>query len=924
MTATFVPGSLVHARGREWVVEPSPNTSVLRLRPLGGSDQDVAVILPALEREVPRAATFDWPDPSKAGSHDAARLLRDSLQLKLRAGAGPFRSFGNIAVEPRAYQLVPLLMALRQSVVRLLIADDVGIGKTIEAGLIARELFDRAEIDSVAVLCPPHLVDQWCQELSNRFHFPAIGLTASSAAKLERLLPQGKSIFDENPFVVVSLDYIKSERHRDHFLNTAPGFLIVDEAHTCTRIGAGRQLRFDLLRKLSENKERHLVLLTATPHSGDDEAFHNLLSLLAPEFAELQGLDANARKPLRDELARHFVQRRRKDIDEWQDNPVFPKRFVAECTYSLTGKWGEFFDHVQEYCRGLAERSSTHLAWYATLALLRCVSSSPAAAIRALETRLGVEAEAQPEAEEELLLDGVAEELQENDVEPAGQIENEEFLRGLIGEARALQGVAGDPKLACLVKELKGLVKEGFHPVVFCRYVATAEYVADELRKSFRGVAIDAVSGRYSSDEREERIQALISSGDKNRILVATDCLSEGINLQHGFTAVVHYDLAWNPTRHEQREGRVDRFGQRSKEVKCALLYGQDNPVDGFILKVILRKAKEIQDKLGVMVPMPEDESRLRTAMLQSALMKRSHAATLQTSLDFGLEMDLAPIQTRWDDAMEKAKANRTVFAQRRLKPEEVLPEWNRERKVLGDPSDVLRFLDSSCRRLQVHPESVDGSVTARRLDLSGFPQVLKERLELEGLVGVQTVDAVFPPHPSARFLHRTDPLIALLSDHLLEGALAGTHTLASRSAAVVTNSVQKVTTIFLLRLRHCLGVRRRNQSRNLLAEEAVAVAVEGRANAVWLPEEAASKLLDVVATSNLSPDQAANQVRSALEFLQTQTPRLEEVARERATQLLTDHRRVREASRDVGDYSVTPSLPVDVMGVYVLLPEEL
>jgi hypothetical protein len=132
------------------------------------------------------------------------------------------------------------------------------------------------------------------------------------------------------------------------------------------------------------------------------------------------------------------------------------------------------------------------------------------------------------------------------------------------------------------------------------------------------------------------------------------------------------------------------------------------------------------------------------------------------------------------------------------------------------------------------------------------------------------------------------------------------------------------VTTIFLLRLRHCLGVRRRNQSRNLLAEEAVAVAVEGRANAVWLPEEAASKLLDVVATSNLSPDQAANQVRSALEFLQTQTPRLEEVARERATQLLTDHRRVREASRDVGDYSVTPSLPVDVMGVYVLLPEEL
>lgn len=924
MTTSFVPGSLVHARGREWVVEPSLENSILRLRPLGGSDQDVAVILPALEREAPRAATFAWPDPTMAGSHDAARLLRDSLQLKLRAGAGPFRSFGNIAVEPRAYQLVPLLMALRQSVVRLLIADDVGIGKTIEAGLIARELYDRAEIERVAVLCPPHLVEQWCGELANRFHFPAVGLTASSAARLERSLPQGKSVFDVNPFVVVSLDYIKSERHRDHFLSTAGEFLIVDEAHTCTRAGAGRQLRFDLLRKLSENKERHLVLLTATPHSGDDEAFHNLLSLLDPEFGQLQGLDANARKPLRDELARHFVQRRRKDIDEWQDNPVFPKRLVAECTYALSGKWGEFFDHVQDYCRGLAERSSTHLAWYATLALLRCVSSSPAAAIRALETRLGVDVETQPEAEEESLLDGVAEELQENDLEPAGQIENESFLRGLIEEARTLQGVSGDPKLVSLVKELDDLVKEGFHPVVFCRYVATAEYVAEELRKKFKGAAIDAVSGRYSSEEREERVQALIESGNKTRILVATDCLSEGVNLQHGFTAVVHYDLAWNPTRHEQREGRVDRFGQRSPTVKCALLYGQDNPVDGFILKVILRKAKEIQDKLGVMVPMPEDESRLRMAMLQSALMKRSHAATLQTSLDFGREMDLETIQTRWDDAMEKAKANRTVFAQRRIKPEEVLPEWNRERHVLGDASDVLRFLDSSCRRLQVHPESVAGSATARRLDLSGFPEILLERLKLEGLTGTQTVDAVFPPHQSARFLHRTDPLIALLSDYLLEGSLAGTHTLAARSAAVVTNSVQKVTTIFLLRLRHCLGIKRRGESRNLLAEEAVAVAVEGRANATWLSEGTASKLLDVVATSNLSSDQAAHQVRSALEFLRTQTPRLEELARERAAQLLADHRRVREASRDVGEYTVTPSLPVDVMGVYVLLPEEL
>ena len=110
------------------------------------------------------------PTPSQLGGHDAALLLRDALLLSLRRGAGPFRSFGQIAVEPRAYQLVPLLMALKLDPVRLLIADDVGVGKTIEAALILRELIDRGDIDRSVVLCPPHLVGQWVTELEARFN----------------------------------------------------------------------------------------------------------------------------------------------------------------------------------------------------------------------------------------------------------------------------------------------------------------------------------------------------------------------------------------------------------------------------------------------------------------------------------------------------------------------------------------------------------------------------------------------------------------------------------------------------------------------------------------------------------------------------------------------------------------------------------
>ena len=125
MTAAlkFQPGSLVRARGREWVVLPDPREDILRLRPLGGTESDSTVIYLPLEAKPPEAATFAPPNAEKPGSQAAGLLLRDSLRLKLRSGAGPFRSFGNIGVEPRAYQLVPMLMALRLETVRLLIAE---------------------------------------------------------------------------------------------------------------------------------------------------------------------------------------------------------------------------------------------------------------------------------------------------------------------------------------------------------------------------------------------------------------------------------------------------------------------------------------------------------------------------------------------------------------------------------------------------------------------------------------------------------------------------------------------------------------------------------------------------------------------------------------------------------------------------------
>src|SRR6266702_1358644 len=181
---SFAIGSLVKARGREWVVLPESGEQMRVLRPLGETEDEVTGIYVPLERVDP--AHFDLPDPAQLGDYRSCRLLRDAVRLGFRSSAGPFRSFGHIAVEPRPYQLVPLLMALKLDPVRMLIADDVGIGKTIEACLIARELLDRGEVARMAVLCPPQLAEQWQNELRDKFHIDAAIVLPGTVTRLER------------------------------------------------------------------------------------------------------------------------------------------------------------------------------------------------------------------------------------------------------------------------------------------------------------------------------------------------------------------------------------------------------------------------------------------------------------------------------------------------------------------------------------------------------------------------------------------------------------------------------------------------------------------------------------------------------------------------------------------------------------------
>ena len=182
---------------------------------------------------------------------------------------------------------------------------------------------------------------------------------------------------------------------------------------------------------------------------------------------------------------------------------------------------------------------------------------------------------------------------------------------------------------------LRPLLAEGANPIVFCRFIATAEHVAAGLRKAFPKLRVEAVTGLLTPEDRRARVESMADAGQ--RILVATDCLSEGINLQHLFDAVVHYDLSWNPTRHQQREGRVDRFGQPAKVVRSVLLYSPDSAIDGAVLEVILRKAEAIRQATGVTVPLPEERSAVAGALMNAVLLRKGR--TQQLTLDFGIDL---------------------------------------------------------------------------------------------------------------------------------------------------------------------------------------------------------------------------------------------------------------------------------------------
>ena len=938
---SFPPGALVQARGRTWVVLPPEEEDVIRVRPVDGSDADVAGIFLGVEPDAVSPASYPPPNPTAAGDFTSALLLRDAVRLSLRSGAGPFRSLGHLSFTPRPYQFVPLLMALRQEQVRLLIADDVGVGKTIEAALIARELLDRGVIRRIAVLCPPHLCEQWEQELREKFGIRAVVVQPSKMARLERDLPRADlGIFQHHTHFVCSVDFIKAGSYRGAFLDNAPDLIIVDEAHSSARprgdTDSGQHQRYTLMRDIADLPGRHLVLTTATPHSGIEESFRSILGLLDRSFDLAPDLELS-RRP----LLPHVIQRRRRELERWLgDDTPFPERDSVETPYHMSARYVKLYEDVLDYCResvsvdGAASGQQQRVRYWAAIAILRCLLSSPKAAESMLEKRTEKRRRSSSVIEGDVsdpdlafstqVLDSDAEDGAP-DYAPTAPLDEallsqKELSRldGFLKTAQSLVGPDHDKKLAQCASVVSDLLKDGFRPIVFCRFIATADYLGEQLQNLLKGahpgLRVRAVTGAVGDEQRREIVDDL--ADEKVRVLVATDCLSEGINLQKDFDAVLHYDLPWNPNRLEQREGRIDRYGQEKEIVKTTLLYGADNPMDLVVLDVLIRKARLIRSRLGIAVPVPVESEQVVQAVIDSVLLRRG-----DRSRQISLPLEgpgVSGLHSEWDRTAEREEKTRAFFSQEGINPDEVAHELQEMVPVLGSEADVHHFVADAIQRFNgelrltrdprifdLMPGDMAERIRERDATIKSFPL----RVAFEGIA----------PERIA-YVGRDHSVVSTLAEAVISRALEGDATFFRRSGAIYTDAVTTRTVVLVLRLRYLLNEGAASQ----FAEEVITPAFRRDVNGEldWL-EPLGSRGLELLSMAepraNITQEERHRQVEWALTQLTGNEDWWRPVIEARSEALSAAHRRLRSVVKSkplrISEY------PPDILGCFVLGP---
>ncbi|MGH3884705.1 MAG: DISARM system SNF2-like helicase DrmD, partial [Pseudonocardiaceae bacterium] len=543
---------------------------------LGTMVHDVAV-LPSPERG------FDEPSELAAFLHAVrwgAIASADTTALQ-----APFRS----GIQIEDYQLDPVVRALSMPRTNLLIADDVGLGKTIEAGLVMQELMLRHRARTMLIVCPAGLTVQWRDEMRDKFGLDFRIVDAELMAQLRRRRGLYVNPWTHYPRLIVSVDWLKRERPMRLLREVLPAvprypravdLLVVDEVHSCAPSGRGRyavdSLRTKAIRALAPHCE-HRLFLSATPHNGYLESFTTLLELLDDQRF------ARGVRPAEDQLARVMVRRLKSELPpRWDGTPRFPRRNLdyLEVNYSEPERHAhELLNRYAASRRGgAADQPATAAADFVTTLLKRRMFSCPKAFAKTLEVHRKTMTDRElPRAAPagERVLRPLVERLDEaiDDLTDGGAYDQAE-LDALGSWAGNVQD-RPDAKFTALRSWLDPIVPPTGDSIerviIFTEYRDTQRWLYERLLAAGYPARRLALLFGGQDEQVREHVKNVFTADpelDEVRVLIATDAASEGINLQWHCHRVLHWEIPWNPNRLEQRNGRVDRHGQRAPEVQ--------------------------------------------------------------------------------------------------------------------------------------------------------------------------------------------------------------------------------------------------------------------------------------------------------------------------------------------------------------------
>ncbi len=673
-------GQLVDVRQRRFVVTDvrkasQPTNPLLLNTPLLARPQHL-VTLSSIEDDAlgeelqviwelePGACAYEKMElPIPSGFDEAAKL--DAFLDAVRWGASssadvrniqsPFRS----GIEIEDYQLDPVVRAIQMPRVNLLIADDVGLGKTIEAGLVAQELILRHRARRILIVCPSSLQIQWQEQMRDKFGLDFRIVDSSLMKDLRRKRGIHVNPWNHFPRLITSIDFLKRERPLRLFREILPAegerlyprrfdLLIVDECHNVAPSGSGQyaidSLRTAAIRMLVPHFE-HKLFLTATPHNGYPESFTALLELLdSQRFA--RGVSADRRQ-----LETIMVRRLKRELPpDWSGKPRFPERKLSAISVAYTEDERQAHANLKKYTelrtKGLEDQTERYATEFVLKLLKKRLFSSPRAfgdtlakhkeSIKSAQRRvssayhkptIGILRRQLDQVEEEFA-DDEAYDLATEDVIAATAplfreltVEEEALVNSMINWAEK-----ASIKLDTKAKELIDWLKTHIKPngkwsdervLIFTEYRATQKWLHELLvREGFADTEhLMTLYGGMDSKKREDVKAAFQASPDKSdvRILLATDAASEGLDLQNHCSRLIHYEIPWNPNRMEQRNGRIDRHGQKAPEVliyhfvgkgyqESDLVGTRPGDLDGdleFLMRVALKVNNIREDLMG-------------------------------------------------------------------------------------------------------------------------------------------------------------------------------------------------------------------------------------------------------------------------------------------------------------------------------------